>query len=121
MELQNLFDYGTNNENNALATLLGKILPVYFPTLSYREDGCEMVPLGDSYAVIRVDGSGVDYAGNTEVAFKFKCHNPDYKRTTGVHYNFPNYYTIQVLSQMSAKKCHRLVYLSFTPESDHLT
>lgn len=52
VELQNLFDYGTNNENNALATLLGTILTVYFPTLSHREDGCEIVPLGDSYAVI---------------------------------------------------------------------
>lgn len=41
-----------------------------------------MVPLGDSYAVISGDGSGVDYAGNTEVAFEFKCPNPDNKRTT---------------------------------------
>jgi hypothetical protein len=49
-ELQELFDYGTKQEINALATLLGKIIPVYYPTLKFQEDGCEVLPVGDSYA-----------------------------------------------------------------------
>jgi hypothetical protein len=46
-------------EINALETLVGKIMPVYFPDLLYRENGCEVVELGDPYAVISEDGSGV--------------------------------------------------------------
>jgi hypothetical protein len=33
-KLQSFFDYGTRAELNALGTLLGKIVPVYFPQLT---------------------------------------------------------------------------------------
>lgn len=46
------------------------------------------------YVVIRVNGLGVDYVGNIEVVFKFKCFNLDNKRIMGVYYNFLNYYII---------------------------
>ena len=45
-ELQELFDYGTQQEPNALATLLAKYMPVYLPELLYVEDGCCAIPLG---------------------------------------------------------------------------
>ena len=32
--------WGTDNEIDALATLLTKILPMYFPDVSYYEEGC---------------------------------------------------------------------------------
>jgi hypothetical protein len=116
-EVQRLFDYGTENENNALATLLGKIIPVYFPSLVYREDGCELLDLGDSYAVVSGDGSGINADGGTDVAFEFKCPKPGKKRTTDVHYELPVYYSTQVLSQMAAKHCNTCAYVSYTPES----
>ena len=31
--------WGTDNEINALATLVGKYLPVYHPEVIYKEDG----------------------------------------------------------------------------------
>jgi hypothetical protein len=51
-KLQSFFDYGTREELNVLGTLLGKIVPVYFPQLTYIEDGCEIMDLGDSRAII---------------------------------------------------------------------
>lgn len=70
------------------------MLLVYFFILFYREDGCEMVLFGDLYVVISGDGLGVDYVGNIEVVFEFKCFNLDNKRIMGVYYNFLNYYII---------------------------
>lgn len=75
-----------------------------------------MVFFGDLYVVISGDGLGVDYVGNIEVVFEFKCFNLDNKRIMGVYYNFLNYYIIQVFSQMLVKKCYCLVYLSFILE-----
>lgn len=58
-ELQMLFDYGISQE--ILGTLLGKILPVYFLQLLFKEDGCEVIPIGyDSKAAISGDRTGVD-------------------------------------------------------------
>ncbi|XP_071139869.1 uncharacterized protein [Mytilus edulis] len=116
-ELQELFDYGTSQEINALGTLVSKILPVYFPDLVYREDGCEVISIGDSYAVISGDGSGVDNNDKVQMAFEFKCPKPGKERTTDVHYQIPKYYSTQLLSQMAAKKCGKFCYISYTPES----
>ncbi|CAG2204526.1 unnamed protein product [Mytilus edulis] len=100
-ELQTLFDYGTEQEINGIGTL----------------DGCEKIPIGDSYAIISGDGSGTTASNVNEMAFEIKCPVPGKKRTTDVHYKIPVYYTTQILSQMAAKKCNKIGYLSFTPES----
>ena len=39
-ELQEKFDHGTNNEQNAIATLAGIVLPYYYPQLHLMEEGC---------------------------------------------------------------------------------
>lgn len=44
-------------------------MPVYFPDLVYREDGCEVIKLGDSYAAIVGDGSGVRDNRQVQMAF----------------------------------------------------
>ncbi|CAC5357935.1 unnamed protein product [Mytilus coruscus] len=116
-DLQDLFDDGTEQEINALGTLLGKIMPVYFPNLTYKEDGCKIINLNDSYAVISGDGSGIDQNHSNKVAFEFKCPKPGKQRPTDVHYTLPKYYSAQVLSQMFAKKSSSFTYISFSPDS----
>jgi hypothetical protein len=56
-ETRALFEYGTAQEINAVATLVGKVIPVYYPSLVFREDGCNIVDLNHSFAVISGDGS----------------------------------------------------------------
>lgn len=115
--LASLFEYGTTQEINAVGSLVGKILPLYFPNLSYKEDGCIILPFGDTQAVISGDGTGVTADDTKMVAFEFKCPIPDKKHTTDVQYELPVYYTAQVLSQMAAKQLSQVAFISFTPES----
>ena len=116
-KLQSFFDCGTREELNALGTLLGKIVPVYFPQLTYIEDGCEIMDLGDSRAIISGDGTGITREKINTVAFEFKCPIPGKKYKTDLHYSLPVRYTTQILSQMAVKKCESLAFVSFTPES----
>lgn len=119
-ELQSLFDYGEKHELNALTTLLGKIIPVFYPHLSYIEDGCKILQFGDSYAVISGDGHGEDSSGACPVAFEFKCPLPGKTRTTDLHYTLPHYYTTQVLAEMNSHKCSNYAYVCFTPDATTL-
>ena len=57
--LSPLLEYGTSQEINALGSLVGKIIPVYLPDLKYQEDGCVIIPFGDTRAVVSGDGTGV--------------------------------------------------------------
>ena len=114
-KLQSFFDYGTREELNALGTLLGKIVPVYFPQLTYIQDGCEIMDLGDSRAI--GGGAGITREKINTVAFEFKCPIPGKKYKTDLHYSLPVRYTTQILSQMAVKKCESLAFVNFTPES----
>ena len=78
-ELQSRFDYGTKNEVNAVTTIVGKILPVFFPGLMFYEDGCSILTLDHGYSVISGDGSGVKSTGEAAVAFEIKCPMPNKK------------------------------------------
>ena len=118
-ELQAKFNYGTENEVNALATLLCKIMPVYYPSLTYQEDGCVVLPLDleSHYAVISGDGTGINQEKNETVAFELKCPIPEKKYTPDVYYELPVRYSTQVLSQMAAKECGKYANICFTSQS----
>ncbi|CAG2219838.1 unnamed protein product [Mytilus edulis] len=114
--LSSLFEYGTAQEINALGSFVGKVMPVYFPDLIYKEDGCIILPFGDTQAVISGDGTGVN-TNNDVVAFEFKCPMPGKKYKTDALYEIPVYYTTQVLSQMAAKNLQELAFICYTPDS----
>ena len=107
--------YGTEMEKHALATLVGKLMPVYYPHLKLREDGCLVMPMGNTYCIVSGDGSGVNINALTEVAFELKCPIPDKIFTTDTVYKLPLRYTCQVLSQMAAKGCQKYVNICYTP------
>lgn len=43
-ELRKLFEHGTKNEPNALATLVGRVVPVFYPAFDFVEEGCYIIP-----------------------------------------------------------------------------
>ncbi|KAK3103474.1 hypothetical protein FSP39_019495 [Pinctada imbricata] len=51
--------HGIDNEQNAVATIVGKIIPVLFPELKFFEEGCVVIKRGDGFPfmVISPDGS----------------------------------------------------------------
>ena len=122
-ELQNLFDHGTRNEIHALGTFVGKILPVYFPELTFKEDGCSILRTETKtapYAVVSGDGTCETIGGQNIVAVEFKCPMPNKQYSTDVYYNLPSYYALQVMSQMKAKGCASFANLCYTDNSSTL-
>ena len=113
-DLQKLFDHGTSNEVNALATFLAKIMRVYYPNAIYKGDGCVVKSMSedlDAYAVISGDGTCIKKVENdweNIVAAEFKCPMPGKMYVPDVYYKLPPYYVCQILSQMNAKDCGEL-------------
>ena len=94
-EVQKRMDHGTKSEINAVATLVGKILPFFFPSLQYIEEGSHIIRSGENpFMLISPDGS----LGKAELSYseiperylgcEFKCPVPvDFRPT--VHYQIP--------------------------------
>ena len=98
-------------------------MPVYFPHLLYREDGCEVIqmnPDGEPYVVVSGDGSCIDEKGTNSVAVEFKCPIPNKQFVTDLSYTLPTYHSTQVLSQMAAKGSRTFSYMCYTEESSSL-
>ena len=111
------FKYGTDNEINAVATTVGKILPSLFPDEDFVEEGCEIMKLAEkTFMVVSPDGS-LRNDQHTVKAIEIKCPLPGKVYTTDVHYVVPIYYICQILAEMSALKCENLLFISYTPQS----
>ena len=100
-EVQRNMQHDICNEINAVATLVAEVIPLYYPQLKYREDGCILIPMENSYMVVSGDGSEIDDADENIVAFELKCPVRKKPHTPDVYYTFPVRYTTQVLSQMA--------------------
>lgn len=110
--------YGTDNERHAIATLVGKILPVYNPELKYVEEGCYRSSLDGTLVVISPDGScRSSCESQAVVGIECKCPFPGKTFTTQVFYSLPKYYVTQVLSEMYALKTDLLYVLCYSEES----
>jgi hypothetical protein len=119
-DLQQKFDYGNENEINGVATLVGKLIPVFYPNLVFKEDGCKIFDLKKSnmFGVSSGDGTGYNReTQSSEVAFEIKCPIPGKKHTTDVFYKLPHYYAVQVLAEMNTSSCEKFANICYTPTS----
>lgn len=119
--------YGSDHEKDGIATLVGKVLPIYFPDCFFIEEGCYIIP-GDNIDVLGIvspDGSlrlqvpnKSDSDGGTCIiaAVEIKCPFPNDKRVA-VHYSLPEYYVCQLLAEMFVFRTQTLIYVSYTHES----
>ena len=114
-KMKEAMKHGTDNELNAVATLVSKILPALWPNVSFHEEGCTSFnENGKIFMVVSPDGSCWE-DGETRFAIEIKCPVPGKKYTTDVHYDIPDYYLCQVLSEMKALTCDKLLYVCYTP------
>ena len=118
-EVTSAMRHGTSNEINAIATLVSKVLPMYWPNMMYMEEGCYGISVGEKRIfVVSPDGSGRYGMNNPPaMAFEFKCPLPGKKFTPDVHYKIPPYYALQLMLEMKALGVNQLVYLCWTPAS----
>ena len=113
-------EHGTVNEINAIATLVGKVLPVYWPNLQYVEEGCFQIFTEESgvSVVISPDGSCRESVNAPSVfAIECKCPMPGEVFTTPVFYSIPKYYVPQLLAEMKALNSTELLFVCYTKES----
>lgn len=127
-ELQKFFDHGTKNEPNALATLVSRVLPTFYPDFDYIEEGCYIVDgkMVASLAEVAPDGSlrrveldtdGSPASISTALhALEFKCPYPADHKVPGM-YKLPKYYVCQCLAEMVVLGTHSLVFLSYSAQS----
>ena len=116
--VKEMMAYGTENERHAIATLVGKVLPVYGPDLVYVEEGCYRLSIGGKNMIISPDGSCRSTENDNVVyGVECKCPYPGKKHTTQVHYKLPKYYVTQVLSEMFALQTDKLFLICYSAES----
>jgi hypothetical protein len=113
-------EHGQRNEINAVATLVGKILPAFYPSYKFSEGGCIKCTINDSYIIVSPDGSCVNSATDqTEIAVEIKCPFPleegSYK--PHVYYKIPKYYVPQILSEMAALGTTSLLFLCYSKDT----
>jgi hypothetical protein len=122
--------HGTDNEQNALATLAGVVVPTFYPNCCYVEEGCYITQgmQQDILLVVSPDGSlrecivsndknEKSYTmGKVIAAVEVKCPFPK-ESGVSVHYTLPQYYVCQCLAEMHALNTDKLLYMSWTDES----
>lgn len=106
--------HGTNNEINAVATLVGKILPVMCPGQNFYEEGFVEIEskTTKSFMIVSPDGSirPNDKFDLTTFAVELKCPVNDIQRY------FPQRYLLQCLSEIEALDVDGLIYLCWRPD-----
>ncbi|KAK7092212.1 hypothetical protein V1264_008000 [Littorina saxatilis] len=117
--LKKQLEHGQRNELNAVATLVGKIFPAFYPHLRYIEEGCIVLERNDkNFLVVSPDGSGRTDAHETAcLGLEIKCPYTQKSFVPQVHYQVPYYYVVQLLCEMTALQCTSLLFLSYTSES----
>ena len=131
-ERSEALEHGIKNEINALATLSSKVLPVYYPDLTYFEEGCYLFKEeGDTIIEVSPDGSVrpitdidcededemIRSSARTKFAVEVKCPHPSYKYAVPVYYSLPEKYVCQIMSEMKLLECQEALLVSWSPES----
>ena len=110
-EVQGYMDYGTKNEINATATLVGKVLPVLSPDLVYQEEGCVRRDLTDKGHHLIVSPAGsLTKDDETVSAVEFKCP------VKQLHTELPIRYFLQCQATMDALNVDEMYNLCWRPE-----
>ena len=111
-------EFGVENEINAVATTISKIMPLYYPNLIMFEEGCRGIMVETSpFMIVSPDGSlrASEDSGPT-LMYETKCRPPK-DNMMPVYYRLPKYYVLQVLSEMKAYNCDKLLFTCWSPKS----
>ncbi|XP_071172850.1 uncharacterized protein [Mytilus edulis] len=116
--------HGTENEIHALATLHSKVMPAFFPNLTYYEEGIHMITANNKNIIgVSPDGSirrSENLSGVIEdivYAVECKCSYSSYKFNTPVYYKIPTRYICQTMLEMRSMGCQECIFLCWTEES----
>ena len=120
--------HGTENEANAVATLVTKIMPVMYPKLTFFEEGAYKMTDGNSpdkpYLIISPDGSLREMhediriiETSPKVGIEIKCPTDNVPFKSPVFYSPPRRYVPQCLLEQSVLKCDEQLLISWSQET----
>lgn len=112
--------HGVDNEPRTVATLVSKVLPMFYPDLIFYEEGCYKQDIKENKSI---DVSPDDSCRNQSdrpifaVEIKYPAPRSDISFKARLDYSLPKYYVPQVLSEMYALNVDKLLYVCFRSES----
>lgn len=112
-------EFGTQHEIDAIATVVSKVIPFFYPRLSYFEEGCEVISSlnDDHFMVVSPDGSFREGEHHQlAMMYETKCKSPS-SFSPHVYYKIPKYYVVQILSEMQAYSCKELIFTCWSEVS----
>ena len=115
-DLARLFKHGTDNEINAVATLVGSVLPFYYPDHCFQEVGSYILDVDDKPLVLVSPDGLLDHPVLDYFVCEFKCPMLQVYKTP-VHYELPDRYIPQLLAEMNASRTKHLLYLCWSEKS----
>ena len=131
-QVQEMMNYGTENEINAIATLVGLILPALRPPcFSVYELGCFSISGHHTEHLLVVSPDGLAQCSQIENCEYRESHSQTHNKL-GIEYkcifqsetspNYPSYelpvrHVPQVLCTMAVLECTQLLLVTFTPSS----
>ena len=105
-------EHGTLNEENAVATIVSKIMPVLSPELIFCEEGCVQVydENGNTFLVVSPDGSLRENSSlqSSKVAVEKKCPVFD------IYTEFPHRYYLQCQAEIDVLNVEWLLFVCWT-------
>ena len=107
--------HGTDNELNAVGTLVSQVIPVYEDVALFYEEGCYSLPTDrDPHLIIVSPDGSCRKDGIPVSAIEIKCPVLGKKYTPDVHYTIPDFVCVEVLrpSQPNESCRARSVYLT---------
>jgi hypothetical protein len=131
--LQAKFDYGNENEINAMATIAQKLLPALTPPCHFlQEVGPLLLDSVDKEEFLEISADGIigctctGYCiqgctpGATQLVVEVKCPDVSKIWTNDPRYCLPIYYSCQILLEMLAHNVTICWYVTYTKESTTL-
>ncbi|OWF49631.1 hypothetical protein KP79_PYT22905 [Mizuhopecten yessoensis] len=126
-EVRKLMKHGSDNEINAVATLVSKVLPDFLPRYSFFEEGCYIVFQENTLALL-VSPDGIIRSASNPIdvqcpiptyglEIKCSCPCPGNVYKPLVYYDIPYYYVPQLLCEMAVLKTNSLIFVCYSSET----
>ncbi|CAG0898747.1 unnamed protein product [Cyprideis torosa] len=117
--VQQRLDYGVSHEMDAVATLVGKILPALYPNSIFSEEGFILLPSEDgqdgNFFLSSPDGS-IHSEGRPLFAVEIKTKFPT-DLVASVYYDMQERYVLQVLAEMAVLTVKNALFLVWSENS----
>ncbi|KAH3752314.1 hypothetical protein DPMN_186930 [Dreissena polymorpha] len=110
-------NHGSTNEINAIATIVGKIMPVFYPNFTFYEVGAHIIRDKQGTPVMVISPDGALRCNDKIVSVEIKCPCSEFVGNTPVFYKPKERHIIQCLLETHVLRAEEHIYISWSKES----